>query len=160
MKRNTLITFLNKVANPTLRLLLRSPLHDLAGDHLMLITYRGRKSGKTYTMPVNYVRDGDVLIVVSEADRIWWRNLCAGAPVTLRVHGRAIQGYAKSFDDPQAVAANLLTILRQAPSFRKHSKIGLRANGQPEHPQELARYAQGKVIIRISERVTEPAAGS
>ncbi len=44
--------FMNKVANPFVRLILRSPLHGTMSAGLLLITYHGRKSGKEYTLPV------------------------------------------------------------------------------------------------------------
>jgi len=39
--------------------LLRSPLHRLASGSLLLITYRGRRSGRRFTIPVIYAeREG------------------------------------------------------------------------------------------------------
>lgn len=58
-----------------MKAILRSPLHGLVSNNLMLITFTGRTSGKTYTTPVNYVRDGETLIVLSHTDRTWWKNL-------------------------------------------------------------------------------------
>jgi hypothetical protein len=43
--------FMNKIANPFVRLILRSPLHGLFSAALLLITYLGRKSAKEYTLP-------------------------------------------------------------------------------------------------------------
>ncbi|MDE0053611.1 MAG: hypothetical protein OXT64_05055, partial [Gammaproteobacteria bacterium] len=39
------------VINAGMRLLLRSPLHALASRSLMLITFTGRVTGRTYTTP-------------------------------------------------------------------------------------------------------------
>ena len=33
--------------------ILRSPLHPLLGKNLLLVSYKGRTSGKIYTVPVN-----------------------------------------------------------------------------------------------------------
>jgi hypothetical protein len=52
--------------------LLRSPLHGFMDRSTLLLTYTGRKSGKAYTTPVNYLRDGDTLLVVSSCKHIWW----------------------------------------------------------------------------------------
>jgi hypothetical protein len=35
-----------------MRALLRSPLHGLLSGMLMLLSYTGRKSGRTYTIPI------------------------------------------------------------------------------------------------------------
>ena len=58
-----------KLYNPSVSWLLRSPLHGLMNNSTMLITFAGRKSGKTYTTPLNYVRDDHTLQVVSPKDR-------------------------------------------------------------------------------------------
>lgn len=53
---------------------------------LIVIRYQGRKSGKTFELPVGYRRDGDrVLIRVGMPDKKnWWRNfLDDGAPLVL-----------------------------------------------------------------------------
>jgi hypothetical protein len=64
--------------NSMMKWILRSPLHGLISKSTMLITYTGHKSGKLYTIPVNYVRDEDVLSVTSYRHRTWWRNLRGG----------------------------------------------------------------------------------
>ena len=44
------------IINPIMRTLLRSPLHGLLSDSLMLITYTGRRSQRKFTTPVRYLR--------------------------------------------------------------------------------------------------------
>jgi hypothetical protein len=75
--------FMNKFVNPLVRLILRSPLHGLMDGSLLLIIYRGRKSGKDYTLPVQYARDGSTIYIVPgmPEKKTWWRNLRGGAPV-------------------------------------------------------------------------------
>ncbi len=75
--------FMNNIANPFVRLILRSPFHRLMSADLLLITYQGRKSGKSYTLPVQYgQRDRTIYIVPgSPEQKTWWRNLRGGLPV-------------------------------------------------------------------------------
>ena len=82
--------------NPGISWILRSPLHFLLSPGLMLITVTGRRSGRRYTIPVGYQRDGDGLVVmVSYARRKqWWRNYREPGPVGLRLRGRELQGRA------------------------------------------------------------------
>ncbi len=47
-----------KVINPIMGLLLRSPLPGPVGKRLLLLEYTGRKSGKSFRLPVAYVREG------------------------------------------------------------------------------------------------------
>ena len=83
---------LARTGNPFVSFLLQSPLHGLLGARFTLLTVTGRKSGRTYTTPVNYVRDGDVLTVISRRGRTWWRNLSGPAPVTVRLKGERRSG--------------------------------------------------------------------
>src|SRR5215218_8339765 len=45
---------MNRIVNPALKAILRSPIHGLASGRLALITYTGRRSGREYTLPCFY----------------------------------------------------------------------------------------------------------
>ncbi len=47
---------LYRVLNVGVGLLLRSPLHGLAGGRIMLLAVTGRRSGRPFTVPVSYLR--------------------------------------------------------------------------------------------------------
>ena len=88
---------MNRVVNPALRTVLRSPFHRLASGRFALITYTGRRSGRQYTIPVFYRDKGDeVTIAVGWPDRkVWWRNLTGeGGPVRHVVRGHQLRGQA------------------------------------------------------------------
>jgi hypothetical protein len=51
--------------NSIMAFILRSPLHGLLSGSTMLITYTGRKSGKSITLPTNWVRDENTVFVTS-----------------------------------------------------------------------------------------------
>jgi hypothetical protein len=94
----------NRTGNVAIRALLESPLHGLASGRLALISVTGRRSGRTYTFPVEYKQRGDAVKVgVGWPDRkIWWRNLLGeGGPVTMRIRGqeRSGRGVARRGDD-------------------------------------------------------------
>jgi hypothetical protein len=60
----------------------------LVNRNIAMITYTGRRSGRTFSIPVSYRRSGDdVIIIVNMPDaKTWWRNfLNDGAPLTLRL---------------------------------------------------------------------------
>jgi hypothetical protein len=55
---------------------------------LTVVTYTGRRSGTTFSIPVGYRRAGDVVTIgVRFPDaKGWWRNFTGdGAPLTVRV---------------------------------------------------------------------------
>jgi hypothetical protein len=91
----------NRAVNPLVRSVLGSPIHPLVSGRLALITVVGRSSGREYTFPVGYEREGDqVSIAVSWPERKrWWRNVRGGAPVRLRLRGTERTGYAQAHGD-------------------------------------------------------------
>lgn len=135
-RQSGLARALMAIGNSSGAWLLRSPFHGVMSGSVMLVTVTGRKTGRTYTTPVNYVKDGDEITVVSRLDRTWWRNARGGAPVTLRVRGRDVRGTADVVAEggPEAIAG-----YRQ---FRERL-------GHPVKPEKAEERGKDCVIIRI-----------
>ncbi|MEW5868555.1 MAG: nitroreductase/quinone reductase family protein [Chloroflexota bacterium] len=91
MAENKMIKIMNAIMFP----LLRSRLHFLASHGLMLITVTGRKTGKLYTTPVAYRREGERLVFFSGRGLAWIKNLQGGAPVRLVLKGKEVPAFAK-----------------------------------------------------------------
>jgi len=85
---------MNSFANTLVKPLLKSPLHPLMSRKLVLITYTGRKSGKAYTLPVEYTQHDHTLTILTWKNRTWWKNLEGGASVTVRLQGKEVNGKA------------------------------------------------------------------
>jgi deazaflavin-dependent oxidoreductase (nitroreductase family) len=128
--------------------LLRSPLHGLVSKSILLIEVKGRKSGKTISVPVNYIRDGDTLWVTSQRPRQWWRNLNGGADVKIRLAGRDLKGTGRAITDLAEVGDGLLSYFRLAPRYAKYFGVKLDAAGQPD-AQDCAKAAQERILVRI-----------
>ena len=61
-----------------------------AGAPMILVTHRGAKSGKEYTSPLVYTRDGDAHVIIASKggapdDPQWFRNMVANPDVTVEV---------------------------------------------------------------------------
>jgi F420H(2)-dependent quinone reductase len=95
---------LRRIGNAFVIALLRSPLHRLASRSLLLLSYRGRRSGRRITMPVVFAEDEEGLVVfVGGAERKrWWRNMRGGSAVDVRLRGRTMHGMAKVVADGAA----------------------------------------------------------
>lgn len=77
---------------------------DFEGWPLVLVNHVGERSGRAYTSPLVYSRDGDNLVVIASKggapeDPQWFRNLVAHPDVTVevgdetrRVHARVAAG--------------------------------------------------------------------
>lgn len=140
-----------RLYNPLVKWLLRSPLHVAMSGSVLLLTFKGRNSGKSYTTPVSYVREGEDLLLVSSRDRSWWKNLRGGARVMLHIRGRDEEGVAEAFEGGDA-EDGLLSVLRAVPAYRRHWNVELGPDGRPEDPDDLARVAGQNVLVRVSQR--------
>ncbi|HET7602212.1 MAG TPA: nitroreductase/quinone reductase family protein [Gemmatimonadales bacterium] len=101
------LTLMNRVVNPVVRLILRSPLHWLLSRYLLLLTITGRTTGRSWTLPLQYAeRDGSIWIVPGNpAHKRWWRNLAGDAPATLTIRGKTYIGIGEALTGAAADAA-------------------------------------------------------
>ncbi len=132
--------------NDFVKLALRSPLHVFMGDTLLL-TVTGRKTGRKFSVPVNYYREGDTFWIISSRDRKWWRNLVRGAEVGVRVHGRELSGVGEAILDEAAVAAQFGEYVRHLPSSARY--LGLRIENGVANCEDIERLAKQRLFIRI-----------
>jgi len=132
--------------NDFVAFMLRTPLYIFLGK-TMLITVTGRKTGKKYTTPVGYYRTDDMLWIISNRDRTWWRNLIGGAEVTLRLRGKNGTGFAEAILDEQTVTQQVMEYVRHIPMSAK--ALGVRVeNGEP-HPEDVARLAKERLFVKV-----------
>lgn len=135
------------IVNQAMKFLLCSPVHGMVSKSVLLITFTGRKSGKTYTTPVSYSQDGDLVTIFTHAS--WWKNLRNDQPITLRIQGREIQGLPETVAvDRQAIAAGLATHLRKVPSDARYYAVTFDDNGCPRE-EEIEKAVQTVVMIRV-----------
>ena len=136
-----------KFLNLIMKLILRSPLHAMLSKSIMVITFTGRKSGRTYSTPVSYARrGGEVLMFTNGA---WWKNTRGGARVSLRIRGQELAGTAQpEAEDRAAIAAGLTDFFRTVPGDARFYKITIGADGIPDAGQ-VAEAAKKVVMIRI-----------
>ncbi len=148
------------IINPLMRLLLSSPLHFVASGSLLLMRYRGRRSGIWRTTPLRYVEDGDVVRCFSSRNTQWWRNLQGGAQVTLTVRGKRVDCEAAVVTDQARARARsceatanaptrarlLAAYLEQFPQDAAYHEVSLTPNRQPD-PESLERAAANSVVV-------------
>lgn len=139
-----------KLYNPIAVAILRSPLHGLMSNSVMLLTYRGRRSGRAFTTPISYVRDGGDILAVASRDHAWWRNLRGGAPVRVRLRGRELRGTGRLLEG-RAGEEGLLCVLRAVPAYRKHWGVELDGDGRPMDPAAIVRIARENAPIRFDD---------
>lgn len=76
----------------------------LVGRRITQVTYTGRHSGRSFTMPVGYQRHGDIVTIGARLpdSKTWWRNfLGAGGPISLKLDDTERTGHAVARRDEQ-----------------------------------------------------------
>lgn len=147
------MVFMKKIVNPLVRLILRSPLHGLMSDTLLLITYRGHKTGREYSLPVQYVQTGQTIYIMPGMPerKTWWRNLKETSPVQITLRGQFLAGHAtvlKPTSDSESILEGLCLFLRRFPEMAKVHHIGIGAD-RNFIAAELQQAAKQAVIIHV-----------
>jgi hypothetical protein len=88
--------------NPLVRFALRSPLHRLLDDSVLILHVIGRRTGRRYDIPVGFTDLGGSLVVVSQ--HRWRRNLDGGVDLEVTRFGRRRSMHADLVEDPGSVA--------------------------------------------------------
>jgi hypothetical protein len=145
--RGTLLGTVLRLWNPVMRRLLDSPVHWPLSRWFAVLAWRGRKTGRQYSTPVSYVREGDTVFVTT-GDR-WWRNLSGGAPVTMRIAGRWREANAQPIVDPSANRAEHERLFHEHPWYRRLAGIPAARDGGPDSTAVARAVASGRVLVRI-----------
>ena len=119
-------------ANPLVKAVLGSRFAGPMGKSLALLRFTGRTSGKTYTTPVGYVRDGDRVVVVTSPTYRWWRNVQDGADVDVRLAGEWFAGRARVLptDDPGFDDAVALQVRARGPRLLRGFGVEVSDDGR------------------------------
>lgn len=145
--------FMNKIANPFVRLILRSPLHGIMSASVMLITYTGCKSGKEYTLPVQFASENHTINIVpgNANKKTWWRNLRREPAMKLWMAGVAKSGRAVVLEGDfqvSLITQLLTTYLLRFPPSAKMRNIRIDQDGRVNQ-EDVERAAQSTVIVRV-----------
>jgi hypothetical protein len=73
----------------------------------LLIPVMGKKTGKAYTIGVNYERRREGIDIISRRNRTWRRNLRNSAAVTLRLQGRGVKDMGTVIEENADIVKSL-----------------------------------------------------
>jgi deazaflavin-dependent oxidoreductase (nitroreductase family) len=132
--------------NDFVKFLLRTPLNSFLGN-TMLITVTGCRTGRKYSTPVGFYREGDTLWVMSSRDRTWWRNVRKGARVTVLLKGRRVEALAEAELDENAVEQHVREYVRHTPRAAK--PLGIRIENGTPNLQDIVRVAKDRLFVKV-----------
>ena len=109
-----------RLGNPLVRLVLESRAHRLLSGRLVLLTYRGHRSGREFRIPLRYAEPlaGTVVTLAVRPERKkWWRSFAPAGPAALTLRGArvlALGALAEEDARERALAAYLARHPRSA----------------------------------------------
>ena len=134
--------------NPIMIWILRSRFHKMLSGSIVLLIFKGRKSGRTIEVPVNYIRDGKTLWVLSDRQRIWWLNLTGGAPLSVTLARKVKKARGEVILHDKEVMHALTEYFKLAPKMAKYFKVKVDREGNPDL-SDLGAAARSRVVIKI-----------
>jgi hypothetical protein len=120
-------------------------LQSMVGQGVALLTFEGRKTAKTYTIPVSYHQADDVVTIVTKRARKWWHNFESRVEVALRLAGRDYTGRAQIESDADDALEFMTEYLKERPVDAK--AYGLAKDERTR--EKIARIIPHIVVIRV-----------
>lgn len=130
---------------------LRSPLHGMLSNGMMLITVTGCKTGTKYTTPVEYFREDGYLWVMTNRNRTWWRNLRGGAEVSLLLKRKSVTAIAETELDEKAVETRMSEYVKHVPQAAK--PLGIRVENGNANAEDIARTSKDRLFVKIKQLI-------
>jgi hypothetical protein len=84
--------------------------------NIAILRYTGRRSGRTFSIPVAYRRSGDTITVNANLPqtKTWWRNFLGdGGPVIVQFDGTERSGHAVAAQNDKGRVAVTVRLDRQ-----------------------------------------------
>ena len=145
---STSLTF--KILNPIMKMILKSSIHKVVSDGILIIIFKGIKTGKEYSTPISYFLENGTIYCFTHAQ--WWRNLAEGAEVKVRLKGQDTVGFAQAEAEDIAQKASVMRKMVIAkPQEAGFYNVTFDSDGNPVE-EEVIRGAEEAVLIRISLR--------
>ena len=136
--------------NPVVTGLLRSPIHGIASANLCVFSYRRRRSGKSYSTPLSFMREGSTVRLLSSHNTRWWHNfLDEPVDVEIEIARENFRGQAKTIvEDGDAFRDGVRSFLTAVPRDARVYGIKLDSNRKPRE-EDIASAAGHVVLVEI-----------
>lgn len=132
--------------NVPMRAILGLPFPTPLGRRLMLVTFIGRRSGRTYRQPLSYVRRGETLLTPGGGN--WTHNLSDGRAVSIRLRGRDLQALPELVADVDEVERLLDVITTANPAAKAFIRIPSGPDGRLARDGVVAAVHRGFRVVR------------
>ncbi len=133
-------------ANVPMRMLLGLPFSTPLSERLMLISFTGRRTGRTYRQPVSYVQQGNTLLTPGGGRWKW--NLKNGQPVRIHLRGRDVLARPELVKDLDEIERLLGVMSAANPTVSSFVGVSKGPDGRLDSHQLEAAVQHGFRIVR------------
>jgi hypothetical protein len=139
--------------NPVVFAASRTPLHWLFSHQVVVLRFKGRRSGRAFAIPVSYMpgdaTHGRQLLCMTDANGLWWRNLLEARSIRVVHKGQEKDACVRVIESDQCKKRDALAAFcRRSRVSAIFSGVGMQA-GEPIK-EELVASAQRHVLIELT----------
>lgn len=139
--------FIFRLLNPVMKSVLKSPLHAMVSNQIMIISFTGRKTGQSYSNPVSYYQENETVVCFTHAG--WWKNLVGGAEVSLLIRGQEHIGTAIPIhEDRERKIVGLGKLLTAVPNDARFYDVAIDQQGNLDQ-NDLGRAVDDATMIEV-----------
>lgn len=135
-----------RMVNVPMRFVLGLPIATPLSRRLMLITFTGRRTGKTYRQPLSYVEHDGALLTPGGGK--WKLNLRPGEPVAMRLCGRDVTVRPEFIAEADEVERLLAVMSAANPRVRSFVGIPQDPEGRLDRDRLEAALRYGFRVVR------------
>ena len=136
--------------NPFVALLARSPLHFIISHQVLVIQFKGKRSGKSYLVPVSYHEHDSSYTCVTLRSNIWWRNLKGLSHTKIWLQGKLTDVKIDlEFNNDQIVESTLRDLVTNNRVDAYFAKIKLNKDGLPD-TDDLSNAAKLHTVLKFT----------
>ena len=137
------------LVNPFVALLARSPLHFIISNQVLVIQFKGRRSGKSFLVPVSYHEHESSYTCVTLRSNIWWRNLKDISHTQIWLQGKLTDVQIDlEFNNDQIVENTLRDLVTNNKVDAYFAKIKLNKDGSPDL-DDLSNAAKLHTVLKF-----------
>ena len=116
---------IKRFVNPVMRKVLLKD-HGKMSDDLLLLHFRGRRTGLQYDLPVGYrLIEGRIALFTNSG---WRHNFGTPADVVVTVHGVKMTARAETMSDPSSVARVYADLIEEMGIEDASRQLGIKVN--------------------------------
>ena len=139
--------------NPLILGASKTPFHWLFSHQVMVLQFKGRRSGKPYAIPVSYMpgdaAHGRQLLCMTDMNGLWWKNLIDARCIQVTHRGRRKDACVRVITSDLSIKCEALAgFCRRSRVSAFFSGVGMKA-GEPIM-EELVAAAEQHVLIELT----------